>query len=175
MGCHAVDVEEPHPDLQPPDERTGLTQRLDHHRWQVATGIDALDDSQARRKALPATELTIIGIVKHLAWAEDLWFTRRLLGLDVPEPWASVPAEDQMDWPFRSSADDTVEDVAALYRAACDRSREATAATDLDRAAVHTSFGKGPVNLRWILVHMIDETARHVGHLDLLGDVLRSG
>jgi hypothetical protein len=165
-------VTEPHPDLQPPDERTALAQRLDHHRWQVATGIDALDDAEARRRALPATDLTIIGIVKHLAWAEDLWFHRRLLGHDVPEPWVSVPTEDQMAWPFRSAVQDTVDDVATLYRAACDRSRQATADADLDTAAVHTSFGKGPVNLRWILVHMTGETARHLGHIDLLRDAL---
>jgi len=60
-----------------------------------------------------------------------------------------------------------------LYRAACDRSRAAAArCVSLDTLAAVPSFGRGPVSLRWITVHMIEETARHAGHVDLLRDAL---
>jgi hypothetical protein len=76
---------------------------------------------------------------------------------------------------MRLSPGDTAEGIAELYASACDRSRTAVSQCDsLSRLAAISSFGIGPVNLRWILVHMIDETARHAGHLDLLLDVTRS-
>jgi Protein of unknown function (DUF664) len=66
--------------------------------------------------------------------------------------------------------------VLSLYSGACARSRVAAGRFDsLDAVAVVPSYGKGPVNLRWILVHMIDETARHAGHLDLLRDAIDRG
>jgi uncharacterized damage-inducible protein DinB len=84
-------------------------------------------------------------------------------------------AEDR-DWPFHSSQHDSVDEVLSLYAAACARSRAAAGRFDsLDAVAAVPSFGKGPVNLRWILVHMIDETARHAGHLDLLRDAIDRG
>ena len=77
---------------------------------------------------------------------------------------------------MRLAPGDTGDEVLELYAAACTRSRDAVAQCDsLGRVAAVTSFGRGPVNLRWILVHMIDETARHAGHLDLLRDSLTNG
>ena len=122
---------------------------------------------------LEATDLTVGGVVKHLAWVEDLWFRAKLLGVDLPEPWASAPLSDDRDWPFHSAQFDSVDYLVALYSAACERSRVvATRFDSLDAVAAVPSFGKGPVNLRWILIHMIDETACHVGHLDLLRDAI---
>jgi uncharacterized damage-inducible protein DinB len=161
------------PDLQPGDERTALEQRLDQYRHIVAAKLADLDHSQASAQVLEATDLTVGGIVKHLAWAEDRWFQERLLGGEAPEPWASAPMADDPDWPFHSSHQDSVEELGGVYASACARSRAATAGFDsLDAVATVPSFGKGPVNLRWILVHMIEETARHAGHLDLLGDAI---
>ncbi len=77
---------------------------------------------------------------------------------------------------MRLEPDGTVEGILDLYAAACERSRRAVAHCDsLSQVAAVPSFGIGPVNLRWILVHMIGETAQHVGHLDLLRDVLARG
>jgi len=77
---------------------------------------------------------------------------------------------------MRLTSGDTVAGIVSLYASACSRSRSALAGCEsLDQVAAVSSFGIGPVNLRWILVHMIDETARHAGHLDLLGDCLRRG
>lgn len=162
-----------YPDLRPRVERTALEQRLDQYRLTVSSQLAGLDDEQASTHVLKATDLTVGGIVKHLAHVEDSWFQGKLLGAEVPEPWASVPMGDDPDWPFNSSVHDSVETLLDLYARACARSRAAASRfVSLDATAAVPSFGKGPVNLRWILVHMIDETARHAGHLDLLTDAI---
>jgi uncharacterized damage-inducible protein DinB len=157
-------------DLQPGDERTALVQRLDQYRGVVAAALQAVSWEQATARVLPATDLTIAGIVRHLAWVEDHWFQARLLGVAMPAPWDAPGANDQ-DRSLRLAPEDTAEGIGGLYASACARSRAATDRfASLDQPAAVTSFKAGPVNLRWILVHMIDETARHAGHLDLLRD-----
>jgi len=161
-----------HPGLQPADERTALDERIEQYRSIVVELLSGLDDDAAARQPLPATALSAGGIVKHLAAMEDHWFQARLLGLPLPEPWRSAPLAEDPDWPFTSARHDSVAEIVALYDRACDRSRAAARSRALDDVAVRPSFGVGPVNLRWILVHVIDETARHTGHLDLLRDAL---
>ena len=162
------------PGLQPEDERSALVQRLDQYRAIAGIGLVDVPWQQASARLLPATDMTIAGIVKHLAWAEDRWFQGRLLGLTMPAPW-DRPGADDPDHSMRLMPGDTVDEILELYSAACDRSRDAVARCEsLSHLAAVPSFGIGPVNLRWILVHMIDETARHAGHLDLLRDALTS-
>ncbi|MBM2622105.1 DinB family protein [Actinoplanes sp. LDG1-06] len=157
--------------LHPPERET-LVQFLDQHRAMVLAALDGLSDEAAVARLLPATEMTIGGIVKHLAHMEDLWFTCRLLGASYPPPWEATG--DDETWAWESARDDSVASLRALYRAACDRSRAATARfDDLDHRAAQPSFGKAPVSLRWMLVQMIRETAQHCGHLDLMLDVVR--
>jgi hypothetical protein len=161
-----------YPDLQPEDERSALVQRLDQYRAIAAAALVEVRWPQASARLLPATDLTIAGVVRHLAWAEDRWFQGRLLGSRMPPPW-DRPGADDPDHAMRLTAGDTVDGIVGLYVSACERSRDAVAQCDsLEHVAAVPSFGRGPVNLRWILVHMIDETARHVGHLDLLRDAL---
>ena len=167
------DVRAWYPELQPAGERASLEQRLEHVRVEVLARIEDLTDQQAAARPLPATDLTVGGVVKHLARVEDRWFRCKLLGEPLPEPWASSPGADDPAWAFTSSVDDTVAALVALYEAACDRSREAAARFDsLDHLASEVSFEKAPVSLRWLLVHMVEETAWHLGHLDLLRDAL---
>lgn len=167
-----TDVEPKHPDLQPPDERTALVQRLDQYRAILSTSLADLTWEEASARHLPATDLTIAGIVRHLAWVEDRWFRGRLLGVAMPPPWDTAVA-DGPDHSMRLAPGDTVGGILELYSAACVRSRDALGRCEsLDTLAAVPSFGTGPVNARWILVHMIDETARHAGHVDLLRDCL---
>jgi hypothetical protein len=164
-----------HPDLQPGDERSALVQRLDQYRAIVAAAIGDLTWDEASAQLLPATDLTMAGIVKHLAWAEDRWFQGRLLGTPMPPPW-DAPGMDDPDAAMRLGPTDSVPTIVGLYAAACERSRTTVAGLrSLDTVAAVPSFGIGPVNLRWILVHLIEETARHAGHLDVLHDRLRRG
>lgn len=168
-----TDVRLVEPDLRPENERSALVQRLDYYRALTIAALDGVQWEVASTRLLPATDMTIAGIVKHLAWAEDRWFTGRLIGAQMPPPW-DQPGADDPDHAMRLSAEDTADSIASLYSEACERSRRAVAECDsLSQSAVVPSFGKGPVNLRWILVHMIDETARHLGHLDLLRDASR--
>jgi hypothetical protein len=149
-------------------------QRLDRYRAIATAALVDLTWDQASTRLLPATDLTIAGIVKHLAWAEDRWFHGRLLGSRMPAPW-HVPGADDPDHSIRLASGDTIDGIVQLYSSACERSRVALRRCDsLSHVAAVPSFGIGPVNLRWILVHMIDETARHAGHLDLLRDCLLS-
>jgi hypothetical protein len=161
-----------YPDLQPEAERTALLQRLDQYRAIAVAALVDVPWEQAATRLLPSTDLTIAGIVKHLAWVEDRWFQGRLVGGEMPAPW-NRPGADDPDQSMRLGDGDTVDGIVELYSSACERSRDVVArCTSLAQVAAVPSFGRGPVNLRWILVHMIEETARHAGHLDLLRDAL---
>lgn len=92
----------------------------------------------------------------------------RFLGRPDLEPWASAPWSEDRDWEFHTAQHDDPDDLRALYRAACDRSRQALSAADLDDLSVGVSRGGHHWSLRWILTHLIEETARHNGHADLL-------
>ncbi|WP_250007302.1 DUF664 domain-containing protein [Actinoplanes sp. M2I2] len=159
------------PRLHPPERET-LSQFLDRHRAMVLAALDGVDDEAAGARLLPATDMTIGGVVKHLAQMEDLWFTHTLLGAAMPDPWTAVGTDET--WAWRSAGDDPVESLRQLYEDACARSRAAVAGFgDLDGRAARSSFGQAPVSLRWMLTQMISETAQHRGHLDLMRDALR--
>jgi hypothetical protein len=157
------------------DELTMLTQFLEFHRATVLEKVSGLTHEELNRRAVPTSALTLAGLVKHLALVEDDWFTIRLLGRPEPEPWASAPFDDDRDWDFHSAHLDDPAALVALYEAACDRSRAAVAAVggDLDTLSIaldrHTG---GSFSLRWILVHMVEETCRHNGHIDLLREAI---
>lgn len=160
-------------DLQPATERIGLTGRLDEERRAILAQARDLSSDEFHARPLSSTNLSIGRIVKHLAFTEDRWFQHKLLGLDLPEPWRSIDPLDAHDWSFRSADSDALHDVVELYDQSCRRSRDATQACEsMETLAVHPSFGKKPVNLRWLLAHMIDETSRHSGHIDLIRDAL---
>ncbi|MEO8697320.1 MAG: DUF664 domain-containing protein, partial [Acidimicrobiales bacterium] len=82
-----------HPDLQPEDERTALVQRLDQYRSIATAALIDIQWDEASTRLLPDTDLTIAGIVRHLAWAEDRWFQGRLLGSKMPAPWDTPGAD----------------------------------------------------------------------------------
>ncbi|MFI5045081.1 MAG: DUF664 domain-containing protein, partial [Acidimicrobiales bacterium] len=107
----------------------------------------------------------------HLALDEDAWFTYRFADGGSPPPWDTAPLDVDDDWDFHSAKDDSVEEVLELYAAACDRSRAVTAAAtgDLDTPA---AVEWADFTLRWVLVHMLEETARHMGHIDILRELI---
>ncbi|GAB3387245.1 DinB family protein [Humibacter soli] len=162
-----------YPDLDA-DERTTLGQFLDLYRRRALRRFVSLSDDQARARSLVATNLTAGGVIKHLAHMEDHWFTARVGSAKLPEPWASAPFDDQPDWDFESAVDETVDEISELYRTACERSRNVFSnLASLESRAFRPSFGKKPVTLRWVMVHMLEETACHVGHLEMLTDPYR--
>ena len=155
------------------DERRSLEQFLDFHRAGVVSTLDGLTDAEAAARVLPATELTVGGIVKHLASVEDLWFSHKLLDVPSAEPWRSAPFDQDPDWEIHSAAGDSAGELRDLYLSACAASRRITARFEsLDSTAARGSFGGQLVSLRWIYLHMIEETAQHRGHIDLLMDAI---
>jgi len=138
-----------------------LTQLLDFLRATVLTKATGVSDDHAAAHPIPTSELTVAGIVKHLAGVERFWFSIDFADLDVPWPWT----DDDPHGNFRLAKSDTLADLVADYEAECERSRQAIAGHDLD--AVARSEGMD-FTLRYALAHMIEETARHCGHLDLL-------
>jgi hypothetical protein len=129
---------------------------LDLYRGIVAGKLTGLGEQDARRRLVPSAT-TLLGLVKHLAAVEREWFGQ-VLERRSPEP---LPGDG-----FTLDPDDTVAGVLADYRAACEQSRTAAAAHGLDDAVPHDRLWT--VSLRWIYVHMIEETARHAGHADIL-------
>jgi uncharacterized damage-inducible protein DinB len=150
------------------DELTLLNGFLDFYRAVIARKAQTLAREQLGARLGPS-ELTIGGLIKHLAYAEDIWFDHRLLGNPRGEPWASVDWLADPDWEFHSAVDDEIDDLLGLYEQACARSRHAVAQVgDLDATAKVPNRRGVHFSMRWILLHMIEETARHAGHADLI-------
>jgi hypothetical protein len=143
------------------DERGTLTGLLDFLRATVELKATGLTDEQAFARPVHPSMLTPGGIVKHLTGVERFWFAIDFSGRDVEWPWT----EEDPHGCFPIEPGDTVTGVLAAYRAECARSREITAAASLDERAHSEGM---TFTLRYALAHLIEETARHLGHLDLL-------
>jgi hypothetical protein len=155
------------------DERAMLTGFLDYHRATLVQKASGLTQAQLAQPAVATSELTLAGLVKHLALVEDDWFQRIVLGDPLPEPWLSAPWDDDRDWEFHTAPTDEPDEVFALYATACERSRRAVAAIDdLDTLSVGTDKAGDRFTLRWVILHMIEETARHNGHADMLREAI---
>ena len=145
---------------------------LDYHRATLRSKAGGLSADQLDAAHPPST-LTLGGLLKHLALVEDHWFSVILLGNDPVEPWRSADWEADGDWEFHSASGDSPEELRGLFDDACaasDRILERVLAEDgLDRLSVKGSrHHGGTFSLRWIVVHMIEEYARHNGHADLI-------
>jgi uncharacterized damage-inducible protein DinB len=151
------------------DERTQLLGWYDLQRGIVRLKCEGLSDEDAHRVVVPTSPLmTVAGIVSHLAWAEDLWFQEVLLGRPGQ---AHGFGSDEEDAEFRVPGV-PLADVLAGYDAAIARSDAAVAEHDLDAPGSTALHGVGDASLRWMLHHMLEETARHAGHLDLVRELL---
>jgi uncharacterized damage-inducible protein DinB len=148
------------------DERTQLNGFLDFLRATVAWKSGGLTDEQARAAHTPSELTTIAGLVGHLTLVEYYWFGEVLDGR--PDKWKEALAEDP-DAEFRVAMKTPVSQVLAEYEAQCEVSREIVAKLDLD--AVFPFRGDREVSVRWVLIHMIEETGRHAGHIDLLREL----
>ena len=152
------------------DEETMLLSFLDHFRDTVRRQTGGLDAAELATRLEPST-LTLGGLLKHLAFVEGFWFRYVLLGEDQAEPWASVDWRADPDWDHHSAADDSPEELRALLDAAVAAADAAVRAVladgGVDALAVRERYGARP-SLRWILVHMVEEYARHCGHADLI-------
>lgn len=146
-------------------ERQTLVEFLDYYRAVLLRKAAGLSQAELAVRLGPGS-LTIGGLVKHMALVEDGWFHEGWSGRPQVEPWASVDWDADRDWDFHSADDDLPTALAQLFEAAVGRSRAAIADSNDLGASVDI---RGRVfSLRWILVHMIEEYARHCGHADLI-------
>lgn len=160
------------------DEVSTLRGFLDYQRgtlkWKC-TGVDA----EGMRATTASSTMTLGGLLKHMAWVEDHWFSRWFHDRPTASYWADVDWKADQDWEWNSAADDTPEQLLDLWSAACDNSRacvaEALETGGLDQLSKQVWHDGRTPNLRWILVHMIEEYARHNGHADLLREAHDGG
>ncbi|GAC1439911.1 MAG: DinB family protein [Mycobacteriales bacterium] len=145
------------------DERTSLSGWLDFHRATLLRKCAGLTDEQLRRPMV-ASGTSLLGLVKHLTEVEHAWFVRTFARLAEP---ALYSTDADLDADMAAKAEESADELITAYLQACARSRAITAgAASLGDAVPHGRLGQ--VNLRWILTHMIEETARHNGHADIL-------
>jgi uncharacterized damage-inducible protein DinB len=149
------------------DERAMLIAWLDWHRATVFVKTDGLAEDLAHRPLLASSPLmTVAGLVSHLYWVERDWVEHVLLGGESDQPWS---AEDP-DKDFKVDGTPLAELLAA-YERQCARNNEIVRSLSLDTEAA-VERRRGRVTLRWILQHLIEETARHNGHIDILREML---
>jgi uncharacterized damage-inducible protein DinB len=149
-----------------------LTAFLDFQRETVLLKAEGLD-AEALRRPQPPSSLTLGGLLNHLALVEDSWFRERFAGLPAQEIWAGVDWAADPDFEFRTAADLAPDELRQRYRDACARSREVVArAEGLDQLGAQPLRDGRRWSLRWLLLHMIEETARHAGHADLLREAV---
>jgi uncharacterized damage-inducible protein DinB len=152
------------------DERTQLVGWLDMQRAIIHWKCEGLSDEDAHRAVLPASPLmTMAGLVSHLRWTEQTWFEVILLGRPDDGPQFQ-PGDAEM----------RVEGVPIArlleeYDAQCRESNRLIAEHSLDAVGKHPGYDVSAANLRWIILHMIEETARHAGHADAIREILDGG
>ncbi|WP_420803103.1 DinB family protein [Streptomyces spiramyceticus] len=145
-------------------ERDMLEGWLEFHRETLAQKCAGLTDEQLRETAVPPSELSLLGLVRHMAEVEQAWFRNVLANEQVPPLYYT---DEDRDGDFHVTDQDTWAEAEASWRDAIARARELAAPRSLDDLG-EGKHRRGDINLRWIYVHMIEEYARHNGHADLL-------
>ena len=160
------------------DERTMLLAFLDFYRVALKDRAWGLDHSQLQQTH-PPTTLTLARIIGHMAWVEDYWFRVRFEGGEPIPPWADLDWEADPDSEMTLAETWTVDELMSRFDAAvADANARVGAVPTLDQLSVAATEQGDRWDLRWILVHMIEEYARHCGHADLIresidGDLAR--
>jgi hypothetical protein len=149
-------------DQKPPraigDERATLQTLLQYQRDSIVRKVDGLTDEEARRSPVPSGT-SLLWLVKHLSYAETVWLAIRFDG-------------QQIDLPDNEVRDaDTLAEAVAGYRRTWERSDAIAQAAELDDLCQVIDVEPRP-DLRWVLAHLLEETARHAGHADLLRELI---
>jgi len=152
-------------DQKPPrlagGERETLQALLQFQRDSLVRKVTGLDDQAARRSPV-GSGTTLLWLVEHMAYAESIWILQRFAGLEADLAGDTVAPED------------TLEDAVAAYRRTWEQVDAVVAsAPSLDEGCRRAGSGSDPpVNLRWVLMHLLEETARHAGHADILRELI---
>jgi uncharacterized damage-inducible protein DinB len=149
------------------NERETLVGALDWYRAVAERKVEGLRLEEAAR-VMTATGLSLLGVLRHLGWVERGWFREIFAGEDVE----SVDSEDNNSAEFAIGREDTIESVVSFYRGEVDHSRKIIDGSPLERLSAAPSRFGDRVSLRWILVHMLEETARHAGQMDVMREAI---
>jgi hypothetical protein len=160
-----IDSRRAEPDRVLPD-RALLEAWLEFHRTTLLLKSEGLTDAQRKARPVPTSNLSLHGLVRHMAEVERAWFVRGLLSDAEPHIYLRNDVEDA-DFVPLDDADWEVD--FGIWQAECEHSRVIAAAKDLADEGVRDGR---PVSLRWIYVHMIEEYARHNGHADLIRELV---
>ena len=153
------------------DELATLLGFLDYQRATLAWKCRGLDKA-GRTARVGVSEITLGGLLKHMAIVEEGWFSCSLHGHDRKPPWETIDWDADPDWDMHSAADNSAEELFSMWEQAVEESRvllaQALAKGDLGQR-IHRTWPDGRSrNIRWMLCHMIEEYARHNGHADLI-------
>ena len=163
-----MEIPRPAPPQSAP-ERVMLEAWLDYHRITLERKCSNLSPEQLRRRAVPPSSLSLFGLVRHMAEVERNWFRRALANEDAPPHYRS---DNDPNGAFDNVDSANVEEAFATWRAECAHARTVVASfSDLDELG-RNETRPGRPSVRWVLVHMIEEYARHNGHADLLREVI---
>ena len=138
---------------------------LDEHRRAIHDSLTGLTEEQARRSLVPS-RTTLLGLVKHAAFVEKVWFDEAV----TCRPRAEIGIPATPDESFVLADDDTIATVQMAHREACAASRRTSYSLGLDD--VLRGNRRGPLPLRWVYLHMLRELAQHCGHADILREQL---
>jgi uncharacterized damage-inducible protein DinB len=152
----------------PETERAGLSEFLDYQREALIDTLQGLSDEQVRMTPT-ASSLSLLSLIKHSAIWERRWFQVIVAGRSFPDEWPEVRSEE-LDSTFWLAQEDTVESVVAGYRAQIAESNEILVSFDLETPCAWPEMAKQ--NLRWVALHMIEETAHHAGHADIIRETI---
>jgi hypothetical protein len=147
-------------------EKEILLYSMERHRAAVRWKLEGLDDEQLRRQLVPSGT-SLLGLVKHLAAQEYAWFCMNFGVTTEPLPFV----DDDEDADLRVEPGETTADLLAFYDRACTAANAVIEASELDLTCTVPWTGR-TVSMRWVLVHMIEETARHAGHVDILRELV---
>src|SRR5258707_10015440 len=143
-------------------DRQVLEAFLDFHRQVLVSKVDGISENEARHRRVPS-KTTLAGLIKHMIGVERGWFQEVLAGRKPEDIGPNVGGGDE-SWDLAEN--ETVSSLIKEYEQTCEQSRQTAARFALDDAVPEPDMGQ--VSLRWVYVHMIEETARHVGHADIL-------
>lgn len=149
-------------------EREALVMNLDAQREGLMRKIEGLDDAVARQ-APTASSLSLLGLIKHAVTWERRWFQVVVAGRELPDGWPTV-RPDPRDADLMVDETDTVERWVASYREQIEQSRAVVASMELDSPCARTDLIE--CNVRYVMFHLIQETARHAGHADIIRETI---
>jgi uncharacterized damage-inducible protein DinB len=147
-------------------EKQLLEAFLDYHRDTILLKAEGLSEAEQRRPLTPSGT-SLLGLIKHLAYVERWWFQWIWAGDDVEFPWTQEDPEAD----FRIEPGESSEQIVSFYLAETQRNRAITAEGELEAEARRKHRGVRP-RLRWVLLHLIQETARHNGHADIVRELI---